>query len=373
MADYYELLGVSRSASEDEIKRSYRRLARELHPDTNGDPQAEERFKEISKAYEVLRDPERRRQYDMYGDVGARGGPGGPGGDFFGAPNFGDIFENIFGQAFGNAPRGSGRSARQGEDMEIRLNLTFEEAVFGAEKEISIRIPVTCSTCAGSGCKPGTVPSVCQSCGGSGQVRRVSQTLLGRMMTTAPCDRCHGEGNIITTPCQDCRGEGRRTEERKYRVDIQPGVDDGSILRLTGRGPAGPRGGYPGNLFVHVSVSPSERFDRLGNDLHAQVPISFAQAALGTTIAFETLEDVIDIEVPPGTQHGKVVRLRNRGVPHLGGRGRGDLLVELVVETPRDLSAEEVTLLTQLAELRGESITDPNSHGLFSKLKSAFR
>ncbi len=371
MADFYELLGVSKNATDDEIKRSYRKLARELHPDTNGgDPVAENRFKEITVAYDTLRDPEKRRQYDMFGSTGARGG--GPGGDFF-APNFGDIFENIFGQSFGTSGRGGGRPMHQGEDMEATVSLTFEESVFGTEKEVTVRIPVTCTTCGGNGAKVGTAPSVCQACGGSGQVRRVSQTLLGRMMTAAPCDRCRGEGQIITTPCQDCRGEGRRTEERTYRVEIQPGVDDGSILRLTGRGPAGPRGGYPGNLFLHLAVAPSDRFRREGNELISSQTISFAQAALGTTIEFETLEDTVELNVAPGTQSGKVVRFRNRGVPHLGGRGRGDLLVELVVETPRDLKEEEVSLLMRLAEIRGEKVSDPHEHGLFSKLKSAFR
>lgn len=374
MADYYELLGVSKSATEDEIKKAYRRLARELHPDINGgNPKSEERFKEVTAAYETLRDPEKRRQYDVYGEAGARGGGNG---DFF-APNFGDIFENIFGQAFGGGGGGfrtsNGRPVRQGEDMEVRVQLSFEESVFGAQKEISVRVPVACSTCGGNGAKPGTVPSLCQVCGGAGQVRKVSQTLLGRMMTTAPCDRCHGEGQIITTPCQDCRGEGRRTEERKYRIDIQPGVDDGSILRLPGRGPAGPRGGYPGNLFVHISVKSSDRFERVGQDLRVVQPISFAQAALGTTISFETLEDTVDIAVAPATQSGKLVRIRNRGVPSLSGRGRGDLIVELVVETPKELSEEEVTILVRLAEIRGEKITEPGEHGIFSKLKSAFR
>ncbi len=372
MADYYELLGVSKSATEDEIKKAYRKLARELHPDTNGgDAVAVERFKEVTIAYETLRDPEKRRQYDMFGDSAARGQGNG---DFF-SPNFGDIFENIFGQAFngGFSDGGGQRTARHGEDMETSVTLKFEEAIFGTKKEVTVRIPVTCKTCAGSGSKPGTTPSVCKTCGGSGQVRRFTQTLLGRMMTTSTCDTCYGEGKIITTPCSDCRGEGRKTEERTYLIEIQPGIEAGSTLRLTGKGPAGPRGGYPGNLYVHVSVEPSNVFKRVGQDLHAQLGISISQAALGTKLEFESLDEMIEVSIPPGTQSGKVLRFRGKGVPNFGGRGRGDLLIELMVTTPKDLIEEEINLYTRLAEIRGEKISEPHEHGLFSKIKSAFR
>lgn len=371
MADYYELLGVSKSASEDEIKKAYRKLARELHPDTNGgDAVAVERFKEVTIAYETLRDPEKRRQYDLFGDSGSKGQGAG---DFF-APNFGDIFQDIFGQAFGGGLGDQGqRPIRHGEDFETTVSLRFEEAIFGTKKEITVRLPVTCRTCAGSGSKPGTTPSVCKSCGGSGQVRRVTQTLLGRMMTTSTCDTCYGEGKIITTPCPDCRGEGRKTEERSYLIEIQPGIEDGATLRLTGKGPAGPRGGYPGNLYVHVNVEPHSVFRRSGQGLYAQFNISISQAALGTKLPFETLEDVVEINVSPGTQSGKILRFKGKGVPNFGGRGRGDLLVELIVTTPKDLNEEEINLLTRLAEIRGEKISEPHEHGLFSKIKSAFR
>lgn len=372
MADYYELLGVSRNASEDEIKKAYRKLARELHPDTNGgDPESAERFKEVTVAYETLGDPEKRRQYDMYGEAGARG----QGGDFF-SSNFGDIFENFFGQAFGGGFGGQSdptRSSRHGEDFETSLTLTFEESIFGAKKNISIRLPVTCKSCGGSGSKAGTSPSVCKACGGSGQVRRVTQTLLGRMMTASTCDHCYGDGKIITTPCPDCRGEGRKTEERSYVLDIQPGLEDGSTLRLPGKGPAGPRGSYPGNLYVHIRVEPSERFKRDGQDLKAVMPISISQATLGSKLEFESVDEVLEISVPQGTQSGKVVRFKGKGVPSYSGRGRGDLLVELVVTTRKDLSEEEIALYARLAEIRGEKILDPHEHGLFSKLKSAFR
>lgn len=372
MRDFYEILGVSRDANEEDIKRAYRRLAREHHPDKNGgDKESEERFKEVTVAYETLRDPERRRNYDVYGSQMGAGGGGNPG-DFFGG-NIGDIFENFFGSAFGNSFSGGSRDRRRGHDFEVTLQLEFEEAVFGAQKEIAVRIPVNCGTCSGSGAQPGTVPSTCQNCQGTGQVRRVSQSILGRMVTSAACDRCHGEGRLISTPCKDCRGEGRKTEEKRYAVEIPAGVDDGATLRLPGKGPAGPRGGVPGDLYVHLSVRPSERFKRAGYDVAAELPISISQAALGTTLSFQTLDDEEEVVIPAGTQAGRVIRLRGKGIPQLQGRARGDLLIQVVVSTPVDLSEEEVLLFKQLAEIRGEVVGDGSDHGLFSKIRSAFK
>lgn len=370
--DYYSLLGVSRSASEDEIKKAYRRLARELHPDANGgDRELEDRFKEITTAYETLRDPEKRRIYDTYGEDGLRGGMGGDQGPFGAGIN--DIFGAFFGSAFGggfNQPRSG---PQRGADSEVRIDLTFTEAVFGTQKDVTLRLPVVCSTCSGSGAKPGTTASTCPVCDGAGQVRRVAQSILGRMVTTAPCDRCRGEGKIITTPCQDCRGDGRRTEERTYSVEIPAGVDNGSTLRLAGRGPAGPRGGLPGDLYVNIRVKPHSRFKREGNDLVNELTISLTQAVLGTAIKFETLDGVEDLVIPQGTQSGAQFRLRSRGVPDLRSSSRrGDLIVTVNVEVPSHLDAEQDELFRRIAELRGEEVAD-RDHGLFSKIKSAFK
>jgi molecular chaperone DnaJ len=381
VSDFYELLGVPRSATEDEIKRAYRKLARELHPDTNPDKAAEERFKEVTLAYETLRDPERRRRYDMFGPEGLRGtgaggGPGGPGGpgaagDPFG---FGDIFEAFFGGAspFGAGGGGGRGGPMRGADAEVRIAIEFEEAVFGVQREVTVRLPMTCATCAGSGARPGTTPTTCTQCGGSGELRRVRQSLLGQMVTSSPCSQCGGTGEQIASPCADCRGDGRRTEERALLVEIPGGVDDGATLRLSGRGAAGPRGGPPGDLYVHLSVRPHPRFVRHGYDLVHELHVAMTQAALGTHIPFQTLDGEEDLVVPAGTQTGRVFRLRGRGVPHVDGRGRGELLVQVVVDTPTSLTSGQEELLRQVAAERGEAIA-PVDGGLFSKIRSAFK
>ncbi|HEX4979797.1 MAG TPA: molecular chaperone DnaJ [Acidimicrobiales bacterium] len=369
--DYYALLGVGHDASDDDIKKAYRRLARELHPDANpDDPEAHDRFKEVSVAYETLRDPERRRRYDMFGPDGARAGAAGnPFGAGFG---FGDIFDAFFGGAgtggFGRRQRGPVR----GQDMEQLLELDFEDAVFGARHEVSLRAPVPCETCSATGAKPGTAPAPCSACGGTGEVRRVRQSMLGQVVTAGPCPRCAGAGEEIADPCPDCRGEGRRTEEKVYEVDVPPGVEDGTQLRLPGRGAAGPRGGPPGDLYLHVRVRPHERFVREGPHLVAEVRVSMAQAALGTTVAFEALDGEEDLVIPAGTQSGRIFTLRGRGVPAGRGRGAGDLLVRVVVETPTDLSREEQELLRRFAELRGEEVA-PADSGFLSRIRSAFK
>ncbi len=371
--DYYELLGVGRNATPEELKRSYRRLARELHPDTNPDPTAEDRFKEIGLAYEVLADPERRRRYDRFGPEGAARGTGGDPTAGFGG-GLGDIFDAFFGGS-GGGGFGGGRGPAgppPGADMEMTVDVTFEEAVFGVAKEVSLRVPVACATCDATGAAPGSTPERCGECGGTGQVRRVRQSILGQMVTAGPCTRCGGTGQTVATPCPDCRGEGRRTEERSYTVDMPAGIDHGNTLRLSGRGAAGPRGGPNGDLYVHVRVAPHPRFVRDGLDLVHELHLPVTQATLGHHIAFETLDGVEDLVVPAGTQTGRVFRLRGRGVPRVDGRARGDLLIEVVVETPTDLTREEEDLVRRLAVLRGEEVAAADT-GLLSRIRSAFK
>ncbi len=380
--DYYELLGVSRQASEDEIKRAYLRLARELHPDANpGDERAEEQFKHINLAYETLRDPERRRQYDMFGPAGVRGtgaaGTGATGDPFSGfGGGIGDLFDAFFGGGAGGAGMGgAGRMARsgprKGEDAEASLTLEFAEAVFGVHHELTVRLPHTCETCSGSGARAGTTPITCSVCQGLGEVRRVRQSILGQMVTATPCPRCGGTGEEIPSPCPDCRGEGRRREERTFVVEVPAGVDEGSTLRLPGRGAGGIRGGSAGDLYVHVRVRNHPTLTRRGADLLAVVHVGMTQAALGAGFPFETLDGVEQLTIPGGTQSGREFRLRGRGVPHLQGRGRGDLVVTVTVDTPTDLSKEQEELLRRLAEVRGEEIAPPEG-GFMSKLRSAF-
>jgi molecular chaperone DnaJ len=371
--DLYAVLGVPRSAGADEIKKAYRQLARQLHPDANpGDAQAEARFKEVAVAYEVLSDPEKRQRYDAYGIDGLRGmggGGGGPGDVFSG---FGDIFEAFFG---GGGGFGGGRTQAgppRGTDLEVVAELDFEVAVFGGEHAVSVRTAEACADCDATGAAPGTQPSTCTECGGSGQVRRVRQSILGQMVTAGRCARCGGMGQTIERPCPSCGGEGRRIIEKTYTVDVPAGVDTGATLRLPGRGAAGVRGGGHGDLYVHVQVRRHPRFERQGADLVHQLRIPVTQAALGAHLPFETLDGTEDLVVPRGTQTGRVFRLRGRGVPHLEGRGRGDLLVQVLVETPADLSKDEEALLRQLAEARGDAVADPDG-GLLGKIKSAFK
>jgi molecular chaperone DnaJ len=374
-ADYYALLGVTSSASTEEIKRAFRKRARELHPDTNPDPTAEERFKEVARAYEVLSDPERRRRYDLFGPDEPRGtgGAGDPFSTMTGA-GFGDIFDAFFGSG---SPFGSTRSRGpsgpvRGPDMEVALDLGFEEAVFGVDRDITLRVPVTCDDCGGSGARSGTSPVTCRDCGGAGQVRRVRQSILGQVVTATPCPRCGGSGQAIEDPCPTCRGEGRRTEERTWTVHVPAGVDAGTTLRLSGRGAAGPRGGPAGDLYVHLRVAASDRFERVGVDLRTEHHLPVTAAALGATVHVETLDGDEELVVAPGTQTGTVVRLRQRGVPVVEGRGRGDLLVTLVVDTPAELTPVEEDLLRRLAEERGDDVAPPGQ-GLLSRLRSAFK
>ena len=369
LTDFYDVLGVSRDASEDEIKKAYRRLARQYHPDTNdGDPAAEARFKEISVAYDTLRDPEKRRRYDLYGSegLGAGAGPGAGGFDF----GVSDIFDAFFGAGFGGG-RGPAGPAR-GPDAEVHLVLDLEEAAFGATKPVELRMPVECERCSGSGCEPGTHPSACRNCGGAGEVRTVRRTILGQMMTATPCTVCRVTGQEILSPCRDCRGDGRVNLPVTVDVQVPGGIDDGQRLRLAGRGPAAPRGGAPGDLYVSIAVRPHARFERDGDDLLHVLRLPMTQAALGAHLKIETLDGEEDLLIPAGTQTGRIFRLRGRGVPTLRGRGRGDLIVRVEVVVPERLSSEEAQLLRRLAELRGEDVA-PREEGFFSRIKSAFQ
>jgi molecular chaperone DnaJ len=372
--DFYAVLGVPRGATDDEIKRAYRKLAREYHPDANpDDPDAEERFKEVQLAYEVLKDPDKRERYDRFGVNGLRGA--GPGDDPFGfgqMGGLGDLFEAFFGgSVFGQSTRGAGgRAARRGSDAEAFLDLEFTEAVFGVHKDLRARLAMQCPTCAGTGARPGTTASTCSVCGGTGEVRRVRQSILGQMVTASPCQRCGGTGEEIASPCHDCRGEGRRTDEHTYTVEVPAGVDDGNTLRLTGRGNAGLRGGPPGDLFVHLRVRPHARFIRDGTSLIDELHLGFVQAALGVTLAYETLDGVEELTIPQGTQNGRQLVIRGLGVPRVDGRGRGDLIIRVVVTTPTDLTREQEELLREFAQLRGEQVAEHRG-GLFSRFRSA--
>jgi molecular chaperone DnaJ len=377
MADYYELLGVQRTATADEIKKAYRQRARDFHPDANPDnAEAAEQFKKVAQAYQVLSDDDQRARYDRYGESGVGGNRGGgpTTDDLFGG-GLGDIFETFFGGG-GGSPFGGGRQRGpsgppRGQDIEVVADITFEQSVFGDQIDVSLKLPVTCEECSGSGAAAGTSPVTCSDCGGSGQIQRVRQSLLGQMVTASPCGRCGGLGQVIASPCGSCRGEGRVTVDKTYQVDVPAGVDSGSTLRLTGRGAVGPRGGRPGDLYVHLRVAPHELFVREDHDLITEVPISIAQASLGTAIELETLDGTEHLVVPPGTQPGREFVLRQRGVPHLRGRGRGDLRARIRVDIPQKLSDAEVELLTAYAEGRGE-VVGYEKEGLFSRIKSAF-
>lgn len=361
--EFYQLLGVEPSASQDEIKKAYRRRARELHPDANpDDPEAEAQFKKVAEAYEVLSDPEKRARYDRFGSSGL----GGSGmGDPFAATGLGDLFD-----AFFNAGSRTESSTKRGVDLETSVTLTLEETVTGVAREVSVRTAVPCDTCEATGAQPGTEVSRCDQCGGSGQVRQVRQSILGQMVSTSTCPRCAGDGIQIASPCDDCSGEGRRVEEQAYPVDIPAGVHEGSTLRLTGRGAVGPRGGGAGDLYVNVRVAAHPVFTREGDDLYADLAVAVTQAALGANIPFETVDGEVTIDVGSGVQTGKRFRLRDRGVPRLRGRGRGDLVLTVVVETPTDLTAEQEAALRQLAAERGEEVKAPGEDSLLGRLKS---
>jgi molecular chaperone DnaJ len=358
--DYYEVLGVERGASDAEVKRAFRRLAQQWHPDVNTEPEAAERFKEINEAYQVLSDPQRRQSYDMFGRAGVNGGAAG--GDPFGAAGFGG-FSDIFDAFFGGGMAGTQRRSRpsSGSDLRYDLRISFQEAVLGTEKEIEFPVLGRCETCGGSGAKEGTTPATCPQCNGRGEVRSVRNTLLGQMVNVAPCPRCRGEGKVIESPCEACRGEGRTERRRSLRVTIPAGIDEGHQIRLTNEGEVGPRGGPPGSLYVAVHVAGHPSLTREGTELYYEAELSIAQAALGTRIQVPTVDgDDVDVEIKPGTQPGTEIKLKGRGVPHLRRHSvRGDLHVIANVTVPTKLSKRQRELLEAYAAEGGEAV----SHG----------
>ncbi len=346
--DLYAILGVAPNASQDDIKRAYRQLARQLHPDVSAEPGAEERFKQVSAAYEILSDPDKRRQYDLYGQTG--GAQGFPFGDVA------DIFEAFFGPGtFGQRRRPTRRSRSQrGEDLHGRIALSFEESVFGTHRDIDLERMELCDRCQGSGAEPGTQPTRCQTCGGAGQVQDVRRSIFGTVMTAHACPRCGGTGEQVLSPCEKCFGEGRVRASAVVPVDVPAGVADGVELHVAAAGNAGRAGGAPGDLYLSISVGPSPVFERRGQDLFAALDVTVTQAALGADVEVETVDGPERVKVHAGTESGTVIKVKDRGVPNLGRRGRGDLFLTVHVETPRDLSRRERALLDELANLRGE-------------------
>ena len=367
--DYYEVLGVSRDADDTAIKGAYRRLARQYHPDVNKAADAEERFKEINEAYEVLSDADRRAAYDRYGHAATQGFPGGGAGGFggFGGSGFPDL-NDIFGEFFGMRGGASSRGPARGADLRYDLNITFQEAIFGAEKEIEIPRQEACPVCNGTGAEPGTKPIRCPQCNGAGEVRRAQQTILGQFVSVTACPRCNGEREIVTSPCSNCRGAKRIRVNRKIVVTIPAGVDDGMRIRLANEGEPGDRGGPTGSLFIVLSVKPHPLFHRQENDIILELPVNIVQAALGAEIEVPTVDGTEKINVKPGTQHGDVMRLKGKGVPilHTNGR-RGDQLISVKVVVPERLNEKQRKLLRELGESLGLESLGKDNRNLFER------
>jgi len=369
--DYYEVLGVERAAGEDEIKKAYRRLARRYHPDVNKGPDSEARFKEINEAYEVLSDSDKRAAYDRFGHAGVSGNGFSDFTGFGGFAGFGDIIEDLFAGFGMGTTRTARQGPRRGADLRYDLEITFEEAAFGCEKEIEVPRSETCGRCNGTGAEPGTSPTTCPQCKGTGEIRRVQHSILGSFVNVSTCPRCRGEGKIITTLCTECHGQKTVRRTRTIAVSIPKGVDDGSQLRLAGEGEAGSHGGPPGNLYVVISVKPHPFFVRRENDLFLEFPVNFAQAALGAEVTVPTLEGEEKLAVPAGTQTGKIFRLKGKGVPYLRHNGRGDLLVSMRVVTPSGLNDRQRELLRQLGETFGELTLPHSNSGSFERMIDA--
>lgn len=373
--DPYSTLGVDRNASSDDIKKAYRRLARKYHPDHNpNDSGAEEKFKEVKRAYDILSDPGKRQQFDNYGFTGDEQSGAGGFGNFSGASGFGfnfeDIFETMFGEGFGGRAGARQRSQR-GADIGVDITLTFEEAAFGVEKEISARVLKVCAECQGSGAKSGTERKECANCSGSGEIRVVQNTLLGRMVQARTCPQCGGAGTVITQPCPNCRGQGRMEGYVRKKINIPAGVDTGTKLRIAGAGHAGLHGGGPGDLYVTVSVRPHRYFVRKGQDIHLTVPIGLAQAALGVELEVPTLEGIQHLAVPAGTASGTRFKLPGKGVASLNRGGKGNQVITVELEVPKNLTPEQREALRQYANISNETVENIDN-GLIGRLKRVF-
>ena len=369
--EYYDRLGVSKDASQDEIKRAYRKMSKKYHPDINKEPGAEEKYKEVQEAYETLSDDQKRAAYDQYGPDGANGfgGQGGFGG-FDGGAGFGG-FEDIFSSFFGGGATRNPNAPRQGDDLQYRVNLSFEEAIFGAEKEVHYNREATCKTCSGSGAKPGTSPVTCGRCHGQGVINVDTQTPLGMMRRQVTCDVCHGTGQEIKEPCQTCHGTGHEKQSHKVSVKIPAGVETGQQIRLAGQGEAGFNGGPYGDLFVIINVNPSDKFTRDGSTIYYTLNISFVQAALGDTVEIPTVHGNVEMTIPAGTQTGKTFRLKGKGAPRLRGGSQGDQHVTVKIVTPTKLNDAQKEALLAFAKASGDEKIAPQKKGFFNKVKDA--
>ncbi|WP_062234855.1 molecular chaperone DnaJ [Fictibacillus sp. FJAT-27399] len=368
--DYYEVLGLDKNASSDEIKKAYRKLTKQYHPDVNKEADAAEKFKEVREAYDTLKDPQKKAQYDQFGHTDPNqgfGGFGGAGADFGG---FGDIFDMFFGG--GSGGRRNPNAPRQGSDLQYNMNLKFEEAVFGKETEIEIPKEETCGTCHGSGAKPGTHPENCTHCKGTGQLNVEQNTPFGRIVNKRVCQYCSGTGKLIKEKCGTCHGKGKVTTTKKVKVKIPAGVDNGQQIRLSGHGEPGVNGGPAGDLYVVFRVLPHEFFERDGDDIFCEMPITYAQAALGDEIEVPTLHGRIKLKIPAGTQTGTHFRLRGKGVQNVRGRGQGDQHIQVKVLTPTKLSEKQKQLLRDFAEIGGD-VPDEHEESFFDKVKRAFK
>ncbi|MBI4281893.1 MAG: molecular chaperone DnaJ [Chloroflexi bacterium] len=365
--DYYSVLGVPRNASQEEIRTKFRRLALEFHPDRNKDPGAQEKFKEINAAYQVLSDPQKRAQYDHFGHAGVGAGRG-AGRGFEGSENFGG-FGDIFDAFFGGAGTYTRRAPQNGRDVHTAAAISFEEAVFGVDKEIEVERVEPCSRCKGIGAEPGSAPSQCPHCGGTGQVRRTQRSMFGQFTQVGPCTQCNGEGSIIANPCSQCRGSARERRSRKIRVDIPPGVEDGMQVRLAREGDAGSKGGMPGNLYIDLQVEPHQVFQRNDHDILFELPINFVQAALGAELEVPTLSGQETVRVPAGTQSGTEFRIKGKGVPYSAKGRRGDQVVVVNVVTPTSLDEHQRQLFAELAKTMSNGSRDDK--GWLGKIKDA--
>lgn len=370
--EYYDRLGVSKDASQDEIKRAYRKMSKKYHPDINKEPGAEEKYKEVQEAYETLSDDQKRAAYDQYGPDGANAGFGGQGGfgGFDGGAGFGG-FEDIFSSFFGGGATRNPNAPRQGDDLQYRVNLSFEEAVFGTEKEVHYNREATCKTCSGSGAKPGTSPVTCGRCHGQGVINVDTQTPLGVMRRQVTCDVCHGTGQEIKDPCQTCHGTGHEKQSHKVSVKIPAGVETGQQIRLAGQGEAGFNGGPYGDLFVIINVNPSDKFTRDGSTIYYTLNISFVQAALGDTVEVPTVHGNVEMTIPAGTQTGKTFRLKGKGAPRLRGGSQGDQHVTVKIVTPTKLNDAQKEALLAFAKASGDEKIAPQKKGFFNKVKDA--